>query len=83
MNTIIFVDGKRFVEKEFIKEEELENTIKENSKVLFGPKTIYLDLKKKIDAKSIGGTIPDGFLFDFKDKGMTGDTHELTHRLHG
>jgi len=68
MKSVIFLDGKKFTEAEFQKEEMFENLIKENSKMLFGSKTIYFDLKNKIDTKSLGSTIPDGFLFDFKDK---------------
>lgn len=62
------MEGKRFEETEFRAEEDFEKIVKENSKRLFGGKTIYFDLKNKVDTKSLGGTIPDGFLFDFKDQ---------------
>lgn len=68
MKSAIYMDGNRFIETEFITEEELEKIVKKNSKTLFGSKTIYFDLKNKIDSKSLGSSIPDGFLFDFKDK---------------
>jgi len=55
------------LETEFKLEEDFEKVIKENYKTLFGAKTIYFDIKNKIDSKSLGSAIPDGFLFDFKD----------------
>lgn len=68
MKSAIYMDGNRFIETEFLIEEEFEKMVKENSKILFGSKTIYFDLKNKIDSKSLGSSIPDGFLFDFKDR---------------
>lgn len=68
MKSAIYMEGNRFIETEFKAEEEFEKIVKENSKTLFGSKTIYFDLKNKIDSKSLGSSIPDGFLFDFKDK---------------
>uniref|UniRef100_A0A832DKJ2 DUF5655 domain-containing protein n=1 Tax=Ignavibacterium album TaxID=591197 RepID=A0A832DKJ2_9BACT len=68
MKSAIYMDGNRFIETEFKTEEEFEKIVKENSKTLFGSKTIYFDLKNKIDSKALGSSIPDGFLFDFKDK---------------
>ena len=62
------MDGQRFIETQFSLEEDFEKIVKENSKTVFGVKTIYFDLKNRIDSKSLGASIPDGFLFDFKDK---------------
>jgi len=67
MKSAIYMDGKRFIETEFASEEEFEKVIKENSKTLFGAKTIYSDLKKNVETMTLGSIIPDGFLFDFKD----------------
>lgn len=67
MKSAIYMEGKKFVEKEFDLEAEFEGIVKANSKMLFGAKTIYIDLKNKVDSKSLGATIPDGFLFDFRD----------------
>ena len=61
------MDGKKFEETEFKTEADFENIVKENSKKLFGEKTIYFEIKSKVDTKALGATIPDGFLFDFKD----------------
>ena len=68
MRSAIYMDGNRFVESEFQYEKELEKIVQENSKVLFGEKTIFFDIKSKIDSKSLGGAIPDDFLFDFRDE---------------
>ena len=61
------MEGEKFVETEFKTEEDFEKVVKEKSKTLFGSKTIYFEIKNKVDTKSLGATIPDGFLFDFRD----------------
>ena len=68
MKSAIYTDGNRFTEYEFQYEKELEKIVQENSKVLIGEKTIFFDIKSKIDSKSLGGAIPDGFLFDLSDE---------------
>lgn len=68
MKSAIYMDGKRFIETEFTLEEKFEKVVKENSKTLFGTKTIYSDLRNKVESKTLGSAIPDGFLFDFKDE---------------
>jgi len=68
MKSAIYLNGKKFIETIFKDEASFETLVKKNSKTLFGSKTIYFDLKNKIDTKTLGATIPDGFLFDFKDK---------------
>ncbi len=47
----------------FEKEADLEGAINEVSAYLFGPKRVYLDVKKKIGPK-YKGNIPDGYLID-------------------
>ncbi len=68
MSIVVFSSDKKFIEKTFPSEENFEQIVKDNSKLLFGTKTIYLDFKNKVDARSLGGTIPDAFLFDLSDK---------------
>lgn len=63
----IYYNEKKYVEYTFKREQELENLVVENSKVLFGEKTVYIDAKKKINSGELGKTIPDGLLFDFSD----------------
>jgi len=68
MKSAIYMDGRKFVESEFKLEEEFEKIVRENHKALFGAKSIFFDIKNKIDSKTLGAAIPDGFLFDFKDE---------------
>jgi len=68
METVIYQNGIRYSEKEYKLEADFEKLVVDNSKTFFGEKTIYIDAKKKIDNNSLGGVIPDGFLFDFSDK---------------
>lgn len=65
---IVYKDQQRFTEAEINLEKQLEDDVVQNAKLFFGKDTIYIDAKKKIDSKSLGGTIPDGFLFDLSDK---------------
>lgn len=67
MQTTLFYNQKRFNNKEFSKEKELEDLMFYNGKCLFGQASILIEAKKKIDNKALGGTIPDAFLFDLKD----------------
>ncbi len=67
MQTALYFNQKRFVEKEFTKESELENLMYSNAKILFGQSSILIEKKKLIEHKTLGGTIPDGFLFDLSD----------------
>ncbi len=68
METVIYRDGQRYLERQYNLEADFERLVVENSKIFFGEKTIFIDSKKKIDNNSLGGVIPDGFLFDFSDK---------------
>lgn len=63
----IIADGKKYTETRYSNEKEFEEDVIASSKVFFGKGTIFVNAKKKIDSKSLGGAIPDGFLFDFAD----------------
>lgn len=65
---IIFQNGIKFTEYKYNYEEDFEKEIISNSKLFFGKNTIYIEAKRKLEAKALGGTIPDGFLFDLSDK---------------
>ena len=67
MQTALYFNNKRFTEKEFSKEKDLEDLMFFNSKNLFGQNSIMIEAKKRIDNKTLGGTIPDAFLFDLRD----------------
>lgn len=68
MKSAVFMDGLKFAETVFSSEDDFEKVVKENSKTLFGDKTVYFDIKNKVDSKTLGSAVPDGFLFDFKDE---------------
>ena len=63
----IIGNGKRFEKVVFNSESEFEEDIVSSSNMLFGNKIIFINPKKKIESKSLGGVIPDGFFFDFND----------------
>ena len=65
---IIFKENKKYYEAEISLEKDLENDVVKNSKLFFGKDSIYIDAKKKLYSKNLGGVIPDGFLFNFADK---------------
>lgn len=63
----IILNGKRFAQFTYPNERDFEDDIVRSSKILFGSAAIYIDAKKKIESKTLGTTVPDGFLFDFSD----------------
>jgi predicted transport protein len=63
----IISNGRRFGPVAFKSEKEFEEDVASASKLLFGPSTVFVNAKRKIESKSLGGTIPDGFFFDFSD----------------
>jgi len=65
---ILLQKEKLFREFSYTKEEDFEKDIVKQAPLLFGSKSVYIDAKKKIGARAIGNTIPDGYLFDFRDK---------------
>lgn len=64
---VLYYQNKKLSEQQFKSESEFENIIVENSKLFFGNSSIFIETKKKIDSKFLGGTIPDGFLIDLSD----------------
>ena len=68
MNHVILSKGEKYIEKKYAREDAFEQEIQHNSKLIFGEKSIYLDTKKLVNTQSLGGVIPDGFLFDFRDQ---------------
>ncbi|MFC2016171.1 hypothetical protein ACFLUF_00465 [Chloroflexota bacterium] len=67
MESVVFHNNNKFTEFTYSSEHDFEGVMKNNTKLLFGTSTIYVDLKAKIDTASLGGSIPDGLLFDFKN----------------
>ena len=59
MKSAIYMDGNRFIETEFRYEKELEKIVQDNSKTLFGDKTIFFDIAvsdelARVIAKEVG-----------------------------
>ncbi len=63
----IFSNNKVFTEFQFEREADFEQEIVQNHKLFFGPNSIYINAKRKIESRHIGNSIPDGFLFDLAD----------------
>lgn len=63
----IIYNGKRFLESKYENEKQFEDEVVAQSKLFFGKNSIFINAKKKIDSKSLGATVPDGFFFDFSD----------------
>lgn len=59
--------SKRFIEAPFKYEEDFEELIRHQSKVLFGRDSIFMYTKRKLKGAALGASIPDGFLFDLSD----------------
>jgi len=63
MDKVSFI-GKIFTYFEYAKECDFEKDVIEHANEIFGPKSIYIDIKKRIQNDNII-TIPDGYLIDF------------------
>jgi predicted transport protein len=64
----IYKDGLKFVEDEYDIEANFEQDIVDRAKTFFGPSSIYINAKRLLSSKALGGVIPDGFLIDFSDR---------------
>jgi len=64
MATVIFHNNNKFREYTYNQEKDFEDVVRKNTKLIFGASTIYIDLKTRIETISLGGSIPDGLLFD-------------------
>ena len=60
----VSLKGKIFTYFEYAKENDFEKDVIEHANEIFGPKSVYIDIKKKIQNDNII-TIPDGYLIDF------------------
>ena len=67
MQTVLYQNGIRYVEKKFKLEKNFESLLIQNAKALFGQHSILVDVKKKISTQHMGGTIPDCFLIELSD----------------
>lgn len=64
---MIIANGRRFDLYRYKSEKDFEGDIVASSKLLLGNATIYIDAKKKVESKTLGAAVPDGFFFDFSD----------------
>lgn len=60
----IICNDKLFVSYEYSAEKEFEKHVVQHTNEIFGPKSVYIDIKKRIGEDNIL-TIPDGYLIDF------------------
>lgn len=65
---ILINKDTKYTEFVYKLESDFETDIFSNSQLFFGNNTILIDVKKKIESKSLGNSIPDGFLLHFKNK---------------
>jgi predicted transport protein len=63
----IFLNKQNFPQIIYNKEDEFEELIIDNAATIFGDRSIYIDIKHRIESSSLGGVIPDGILIDLSD----------------
>ena len=67
MNEILIVDGTEYqLYKPKDETNDFHSMIQDNYKKIFGKKTLYFDIRKKLKSKSKIGSIPDAYVIDFK-----------------
>lgn len=65
----IKINDSKFALVNFKNEEDLEKAVKLLSEDIFGKRSIYIDLKRKIKIKNVSyANVPDGYLLDFRNK---------------
>ena len=63
----ILFNSKVYKQTKFKNENELEIAVEKNSDYIFGEKTVYIDLKKRVQSKNNSfANIPDGYILDFR-----------------
>jgi len=45
---VLYFNGKRFIKLPFQNEDEFERLVVENSRMLFGEQSLYIDLKSRV-----------------------------------
>ena len=65
----ILINNKKYTLLDFDLEKDFEKSVVENSKILFGSDSIYIDTKKRFgENDSYHKGIPDGYLLDFSSR---------------
>lgn len=62
---VLFGNDKKYIQYIYNSETEFERDVVKNARCLFGDKTIYIDVKKRLKGKYNRDTVPDGYLFDY------------------
>jgi predicted transport protein len=65
---IIFNKTQLFQEVKYQLEEDFEQDVIQSANMIFGDNCMIINAKRKLNSKSLGGTIPDAFLFDMTDR---------------
>lgn len=64
----VSVGDNRFQKVKFSNEDELEQAVKEHAEDIFGKKSLYIDIKKRVKLrKNSFISIPDGYVIDFRN----------------
>ena len=63
----VLSNNKRLAQVAYEYEVDFEADIVANYETLLGKRTIYIDTKKKLGTRALGGTVPDGFFIDQTD----------------
>lgn len=64
----LIIDSQGFNLSKPRNEAELENMVKEHSKLIFGNASLYFDIKETITTKTDVGSKPDGYAISIADK---------------
>lgn len=63
----VYLNSEILEQVDYSIEGDFETLVVKNAEAIFGSKSIYIDAKRKLPTKALGGTIPDGFLIDLSD----------------
>jgi len=83
---VLFVDNEIFKPYEYQREEELENRVSKLVKSVFGPETIYFDIRQRMASRAKKINVTDGVLLQLRkeESKLWVVEHELSsHDLYG
>ncbi len=61
----MLIENQEYSEYEYTSEDEFEKDLVENAKMVFGTKSIYIDVKKLLKKRFTNSSVPDGYLLDY------------------
>lgn len=62
---MLLKDGVKYLPHDYAKESELEDIVVKHYRDIFGEKSLYFPIKKRITSKTGEKSVPDGYLVDF------------------